>query len=170
MSTGFKEISIYDIEDNPFKLIADDWMLITAGNLQKFNTMTASWGMMGELWHKKIAVCFVRPTRHTFGFMENSEYFTLTFFDEEHRKALQFCGKNSGRDTDKIARTGLTRVDWEKQAVYFQQARLAMICKKAYWQNLDPKHFLDQTIDDNYPKKDYHRMYIGEIVHCLTKL
>ncbi len=168
MPSEFKEISVYDIKDNPFKLIADGWMLITAGNLHKFNTMTASWGTLGELWNKKVAFCFVRPTRHTYKFMETADTFTLTFFDEKHREALDFCGSHSGRDVDKIAKTGLTPIEWEKQAVYFQQARLVLICKKVYMQDLDPALFLDPVIHDAYPKKDYHRMYVGEIIHCLA--
>jgi flavin reductase (DIM6/NTAB) family NADH-FMN oxidoreductase RutF len=169
MSAEFKEITVYDIKDNPFKLIADDWMLITAGNLAKFNTMTASWGTLGELWKRKIAICFVRPTRHTYGFMENSDTFTLSFFGEEHRKALDFCGTKSGRDVDKIAATGLTPIEWKNQAVYFEQARLVLVCRKVYQQDLDPKLFLDPSIETNYPKKDYHRVYIGGILQVLSK-
>jgi len=168
MITGFKEIGVYDIQDNTFKLFADDWMLITAGNLRKFNTMTASWGTLGELWNKKVAFCFVRPTRHTYNFMEANDTFTLSFFDAKYRKALDFCGHHSGRSVDKVAKTGLTPLEWKKKAVYFQQARLVLICKKVYMQDIDPKHFLDPEIDDNYPKKDYHRMYIGEIIRCLA--
>lgn len=168
MQSEFKEIDVYDIHDNPFKLIADDWMLVTAGNMQKFNTMTASWGTLGELWSKKVAFCFVRPTRHTHKFMEAANTFTLTFFDEKYREALDYCGHHSGRKVDKIAKTGLTPIEWEGKAVYFQQARLVLVCKKVYWQDLDPKHFLDSEIDDNYPKKDYHRMYVGEIISCLV--
>ena len=115
MATEFKEISVYDIQDNPFKLIADDWMLITAGNLQKFNTMTASWGALGELWNKKVAFCFVRPTRHTRAFMDAADTFTLTFFDEKYREALDFCGHHSGSKVDKIAKTGLTPIEWKKR-------------------------------------------------------
>jgi flavin reductase (DIM6/NTAB) family NADH-FMN oxidoreductase RutF len=169
MPSGFKEISVYDIQDNPFKLIADDWMLITAGNLQKFNTMTASWGTLGELWKKKVAFCFVRPTRHTQKFINAADTFTLTFFDEKYREVLDFCGSHSGRDVDKIAKTGLTPIEWEKQAVYFQQARLVLICKKVYMQDFDSALFLDPVIHDLYPKKDYHRMYVGEIIRCLAK-
>ena len=143
-------------------------MLVTAGDLQKFNTMTASWGTLGELWKKKVAICFVRPTRHTYKFMETTDTFTLTFFDEKHREALDFCGSHSGRDTDKIAKTDLTPIEWEKQAVYFQQARLVLICKKLYMQDLNPALFLDPVIHDAYPKKDYHRMYVGEIIRCLA--
>jgi flavin reductase (DIM6/NTAB) family NADH-FMN oxidoreductase RutF len=169
MTSEFKEISVFDIKDNPFRLFADDWMLITAGNLKKFNTMTASWGTLGELWNKKVAICFVRPPRHTYEFMNEAETFTLTFFDEKHRGILDFCGSHSGRSVDKIAKTGLSPVEWEGKAVYFEQARLVLICKKVYFQDIDPSRFLDPVIHDAYPKKDYHRMYVGEIVHCLTK-
>jgi len=168
MTTGFKEIDVYDIQDNPFKLIADDWMMITAGNLQKFNTMTASWGTLGELWNKKVAICFVRPTRHTYGFMEAADTYSLSFFAEKYRETLNFCGSHSGRNVDKIAKTGLTPVEWDSKAVYFQQARLVLICKKVYMHDLDPALFLDPVIHDAYPKKDYHRMYVGEIIRCLA--
>ena len=100
--------------------------------------------------------------------MGTADTFTLTFFEEEYREALNFCGAHSGRNVDKIARTDLTPIEWEKQAVYFQQARLVLICKKVYMQDLDPTLFLDPVIHDAYPKKDYHRMYVGEIIHCLA--
>jgi flavin reductase (DIM6/NTAB) family NADH-FMN oxidoreductase RutF len=169
MPDGFREISPTEIMDNPFKLIDQDWMLITPGTLDSFNTMTASWGGLGVLWNKFIAICFIRPTRHTFGFMERAEWFTLSFFDKTHREALDFCGSHSGRDVDKIVATGLTPLVAESGAVYFSQARLALECRKLYFQDLNPDRLLDPTTERNYPNKDYHRMYIGEISRCLTK-
>lgn len=156
------------IADNPFKLIADDWMLITAGDVQSFNTMTASWGAMGELWHKKVCLCFVRPTRYTHEFMEKSDHFSLSFFDEKYRAALDFCGKVSGRTIDKAKQAGLTPVESDEGAIYFRQARLVFVCRKMYADYLDPTKFLALEIERNYPSKDYHRMYIGEILHCLS--
>jgi flavin reductase (DIM6/NTAB) family NADH-FMN oxidoreductase RutF len=157
------------ITDNVFKLIGADWMLVTAGTLKSFNTMTASWGAMGELWNKKICISFVRPVRHTYTFMEKAEYYTLSFFDEERRDVLKFCGSQSGRDVDKIARTGITPVESERGAVYFEEARLVLECRKIYINDLDPDNFLDPKIHNEYPQKDYHRMYIGEVVRCLLK-
>ena len=162
----FSETKPELLTDNPFKLIGTDWMLITAGAPRSFNTMTASWGGLGVLWDKKVCFCFIRPTRHTYSFVEKAASFTLSFFDEQHRKALTFCGTHSGRDTDKIAATGLTPVQ-EEGAVYFAEARLVLICKKIYFQDIDPGNFLDRAINGNYAKKDYHRMYVGEIVRCL---
>ena len=165
---GFKEIQPEQLPDNPFKLIGKDWMLITAGTPESFNTMTASWGGLGVLWEKKVAFCFIRPTRHTFGFMEKAEEFTLSFFEGQHRKALAFCGSHSGRDTDKIKGSGLVPVKKDK-VVYFEEARLVLVCRKLYFQDISPDRFLDPKINEMYPLKDYHRMYVGEIVQCLVK-
>ncbi len=169
MADKLAPINVLDITDNVFKLISKDWMLVTAGDLGDFNTMTASWGAFGELWHKKICVCFVRPNRHTYQFLEKTDRFTLSFFDEQHRDALKYCGHHSGRDVDKIAYTGLTPIEMESGNVCFEEARLVIECKKVYTHNLDPARFLDPAIEEEYPKKDYHRMYIGEVVTALRK-
>lgn len=165
---SFTAIQPEQLNDNPFKLIGKDWMLITAGTPESFNTMTASWGGLGILWERKVAFCFVRPTRHTFGFIEGSPKFTLSFFAEKHRKALVYCGSHSGKDTDKIKGTGLSPVK-EDGSVYFKEARLVLVCRKLYFQDISPERFLEQKIEDMYPQKDFHRMYVGEIEKCLIK-
>ena len=167
MEENFKEISVENINDNVFKLIDKDWMLITAGTIDDFNAMTASWGSFGILWHKQVAFCFIRPNRHTYGLMEKNEYFTLSFYSEKHKKILEFCGTKSGRNVDKIKETGLLPVKGATGAVYFGQARLVLECRKIYYQDLDPQKFLDPEIHKNYPIDDYHRMYIGEVLGCM---
>ena len=92
MSKSLVPIDPFLVKDNVFKLIGDDWMLITAGDIESYNIMTASWGTMGELWHKKICICFVRPTRYTFEFMNKADLFTLSFYDDKYREILNFCG------------------------------------------------------------------------------
>jgi flavin reductase (DIM6/NTAB) family NADH-FMN oxidoreductase RutF len=157
------------ITDNPFKLIGSDWMLITAGSRESFNTMTASWGGMGVIWNKKVCFCVVRPTRHTRLFTDISSYFTLSFFEERYREVLNYCGTHSGKDVDKIKETRLTPL-FGDNTIYFAEARLVFECKKLYYQDINPANFLDPTIDNrNYPLKDYHRLYVGEIVSCLVK-
>jgi flavin reductase (DIM6/NTAB) family NADH-FMN oxidoreductase RutF len=107
MNSEFLTIKPDQITDNVFKLIGSDWMLITAGTLHEFNTMTASWGGMGVLWNKNVCWCVIRPHRYTYRFTEDADRFTLSFFEEEHRGILKFCGTRSGRDVDKLAATGL---------------------------------------------------------------
>lgn len=170
MENQFIEIKPAQITDNPFKLIGTDWMLITAGNISSWNTMTASWGGLGFLWNKNAAFCFVRPSRHTYSFIESAKSFTLSFFDASYRKALNYCGSHSGRDCDKAAETGLTPVAGGDGIVYFEQARLVLVCEKLYTQDFDPDRFLNpDLVSMNYPLGDFHRMYVGEILTCLKK-
>ncbi|OGS21446.1 MAG: flavin reductase [Elusimicrobia bacterium RIFOXYA2_FULL_40_6] len=169
MKNEFKEVKPELIKDNVFKLIGKDWMLVTAGKLDKYNMMTASWGALGVLWNKNVCFCFIRPVRHTYKFMEENDYFTISVFDEKYRDILNFCGSKSGRDVNKMTETKLTAAQSDLGNVYFTQARLVLECKKIYFQDLNPKQFLDPKIAGNYPNKDYHRMYIGEIVKCLIR-
>ncbi len=170
MAQALVEITPDRIPDNPWQAIGQGWMLITAGTLEHYNVMTASWGAWGHLWEREVCFCFVRPQRHTFGFMEASAYYTLSFFDESHRAALDFCGNHSGRDVDKAAATGLTAVAGTTGAVYFAQARLVFECRKLYAGDILPEAFADKTIPaEVYSKRDFHRMYVGQIVRCLAR-
>ncbi len=169
MEKTFKKVKIHSVLENPFKLLDDDWALLTAGSIDSFNTMTVSWGGFGVLWDRNICYCFCRPQRYTHEFLEKSDSFTLSFFEEEYRSVLDFCGSNSGRDTDKIAETGISPASGESNSVYFNEARLVYTCRKIYFQDIIPDHFLDPSINKHYPDKDYHRMYIGEIISCMKK-
>ncbi len=166
---SFKEINPETLNENVFRLIGRDWMLVTAGTPENYNMMTASWGGLGVLWNKNVSYIVIRPSRHTFGFIEKSGFYTISFLGGEHRKTLNFCGSKSGRDVDKMHVDGLSPVNGPSGTVYFSEARLVLVCKKIYFQDLDPAHFLDPAIESNYPDKDYHRMYVGEIAHCLVK-
>jgi flavin reductase (DIM6/NTAB) family NADH-FMN oxidoreductase RutF len=170
MNFDFKVIDPREIKDNTFKLIGKDWMLITAGDINKFNTMTASWGGLGVLWNKKVSICVIRPSRYTYQFMEQNDIFTLSFFDDKYRDVLNFCGSKSGRDVDKINTTGITPVKGINDGVYFAEAKLVLECKKLYFQDLNPANFIDTGIEKNYDHEDYHRMYIGEILVCHSKM
>ena len=101
------EFDVKTLSFDPFERIGRDWCLITAGNKGSYNTMTASWGGVGILWNKEVATCYIRPQRYTKEFVDREEYFTLSFFPDGWREALNFCGKYSGRDRDKAAETGL---------------------------------------------------------------
>lgn len=164
-----KEISIKELTLNPSALISDEWLLITAGNKTSgYNTMTACWGHLGAIWgHGKglpTSIVYIRPQRYTKEFMDREEYYTLSFFDKPYKKALAYLGTHSGRNEDKIKQTNLTPVFYEN-TTYFQEAKLVLVCRKLYSAPLIENGFFDKTlIEDNYPQKDFHTMYIGEIV------
>ena len=162
-----KHVDPKSISQNVFAAIDDQWMLLTAGDKNKANTMTASWGSMGVLWNKNVVTVYVRPQRYTYEFMEKGDYFTIAFFGEEWRDALKLCGSKSGRDMDKVKECGFTLAYGEGDAPYFAEAQLVLVCKKLYFDDIEPGHFLAADIDKNYPNKDYHRMYIGEVLEVL---
>jgi flavin reductase (DIM6/NTAB) family NADH-FMN oxidoreductase RutF len=169
MSKLLTTIDIKAFDANAIKLIGTNWMLIAAGPLGACNVMTAGWGSLGVLWNKPVATIFVRPQRHTFSFLEANDYFTLNFFGSEHREILSFCGSRSGKHCDKIKETKLLARNGTGNTCYFEQSELVLTCRKLYFNDLDPANFLDPTIQNNYPAKDYHRMYVAEIVEIMQK-
>ena len=163
-----KEINIRELKDNFVKMISNDWALLSAGKDNDFNTMTVSWGGIGELWNKDVCFVFVRPQRYTYEFMENNDYFSLSFFGGEYKKELGVCGSKSGRDIDKISETGFSPIDLGK-AVGFEQAKVNIILKKLAYQDMKPDGFIDESIMNNYANNDFHRVYIGEIVKVIIE-
>lgn len=143
------------------------WFLLTAGDFTagRFNAMTVSWGSLGTMWNRPFAQVVVRPVRFTYQFIEKYDTFTLCAFPEEYRGALKLLGARSGRDGDKLAASGLTPVASSQVAApAYAEASLVIECRKIYWDDFDPSHFIDATIDKNYPTHDYHRVYYGQIL------
>lgn len=156
-----------EINQSMIRMIGDDWMLVSAGTEEKFNTMTASWGGVGFLWNKPVAFVFVRPQRYTFEFTEQYDTMTLSFFDAKYRTALTICGTNSGRDMDKVAMAKLTPWYIPGGNVAFEEASLVLEGRKLYAEPLDPAHFVDRSIPGQwYPSGDFHKMYVVEIVNA----
>lgn len=166
---NFIEIKPEDLKENPFKLIGKDWMLITAAQNGKVNTMTASWGGFGTMWGKNVTFIVIRPQRYTKEFVDGSSTFSLTFFNPEYKEKLAYIGKTSGREEDKIDNSNLTIV-YEGETPYFHEANIAMICEKIYIQPYESQCFLDKELEKKwYPQKDYHSLYIAEVKKILIK-
>ena len=148
--------------ENAFDLIGKEWMLVTAGNKEKFNTMTASWGGIGWLWNKPVAFVFIRPERYTHDFIERESRLTLSFYKEEYRSISK-----SGRDVDKVKETGLKPVALESGAMTFEQARLTLDCRKLFKAPMTAANFIDKPILEKWygpqPGGSLHDVYVVEI-------
>ena len=163
-----KEITLNELSFNPWDKISKEWFLLTSGDENGYNTMTASWGGLGVLWNKNVVFAFVRPQRFTFEFMNDNDYFSCSFFKEEHRKTLAYCGKFSGRDVDKAKECNITP-NFSQDAPYFDEAETVIICKKLYVQQMNESSIIDESIKANYNGDDYHHVFVGEIVKVLKK-
>lgn len=164
-----EKIDVKSLNDNVFETIGKEWLLVTAGGKDDFNMMTASWGCLGWLWNKPVAVIFIRPERHTHNLIEQSDKLTLSFLGntEEARKIYAFCGSKSGRDFDKAKETGLVPVETDNGSVTYEQARLTFECRKLYKDAIKPECFLDGSISQWYGEKGgYHDVYIVEITNA----
>ncbi len=151
----------------PFDTFNKKWALVTAGNsLENFNTMTISWGGLGTLWSKPVATVYVKPIRYTYQFLNDNDYFTVSFYDESYKKDLGLLGRLSGKDTDKVSQTKLTPV-MMKDSVTFKEAKVTLLCKKIYWQDLDINQMPHDVIQTYYETEAPHRMYIGEVVEII---
>lgn len=164
---ALQTIEIDDFAPAAVRLWAKQWLLLTAGDFAAgdYNTMTVAWGSLGCMWNKPFAQVVVRPTRYTHSFMEHFDTFTLTAFPAKYKEALLLLGSKSGRDGDKIREAGLTpAASVRVPAPAFAEAELILECRKIYWQDMTPAQFLDPEIHAQYPQKDYHRIYFGEIL------
>lgn len=162
-----KEIKHELFEENAFNMIGKDWLLITAEKDGKVNTMTASWGALGIMWNKKVAYIFIRPQRYTKEFIDASDKLSLSVLPNSFRKDLGYLGNVSGREEDKISKTNLTLTSYDG-VPGFEESRLTIICKRLFAQTLTEDSFIEKDIiNEWYPEKDYHIMYVVEIEKIL---
>lgn len=166
--SGYKQITPDKIPGNIYKMLSEDWMLITAGKENDFNMMTASWGGFGHLYNKPVAFCFINPTRYTIGFMEKNDTYTLTFYTETYQDALTYCGTHSGKNEDKVKGAGLTPLTTPNGSQAFSEAWMIIECKKLVAQQFTAEAIYSPEAKAKWGK-DLHKMFIGEIINVWVK-
>jgi flavin reductase (DIM6/NTAB) family NADH-FMN oxidoreductase RutF len=166
-----KQIDCLKLTDNFIDSIGNEWMLVTAGTAEKFNTMTASWGGTGYLWNKPVVFVFVRPERYTHEFIEKQTCFTLSFLGEEHKAIHKICGSTSGREVDKVKEAGLTPIITKLGNVAVEHPRLTLECKKLYTDMLKEDSFFDHSLFEKWygAKGTPHQVYVAEIISAWEK-
>ena len=151
-----------------FSQFGQQWALVCAGTMDHHNAMTIGWGGLGTLWNRPVATVYVKPVRYTYRFLEENDYFTVSFYGEECRHALEVMGTASGRDTDKDAAAGLTPIA-VGESVTYAQAEVTLLCRKIYCQDLDTARMPPEVVEHYYRAEAPHRMYVGEVVDVIRK-
>ena len=165
----FQPYPIDLLEMNPFTKIGKEWALVTAGSKAKCNTMTVSWGGVGVIWNKNVVYIFVRDSRYTKEFIDQGEFFSLSFLDEKYRNALSYCGSHSGREENKFEKAGLTPA-FRHSIPYPDEANLVLLCRKMAAVPMEENVILDKSIINNFYKdNDLHTMYVGEIIEAIAR-
>lgn len=156
-------------EFNPFTKFSKDWALVTAGKKDKANTMTISWGGVGHLWGKNVVFIFIRDSRYTKELIDSSDFLSISFFDKEYKKALDYCGSHSGRDENKIEKAGLT-VGSKHGIPYIDEASEVYLCNKLSATRIDKDSFISPELEGKwYNDGDMHTMYVAEIIEVLAR-
>lgn len=171
---NYTRIKPEELDQNVIKLIGKQWMLVTAGDEQKFNNLTASWGGVGFIWNKPTVTSYIRDNRYTYEFLENNRCFTLSFLPEDKRDALMICGTKSGRDCDKISQAGLSPVLTPESLISYAEAELIIECRKLFVQQLELENILpefrESLVEAFYTKDSAkHQCYISEIIGVWVK-
>ncbi len=165
----FQPLPIELIECNPFTRFGQDWALLSAGSKTEANTMTISWGGMGVLWGKNVVFVFVRDSRYTKELIDEGGFFSLTFLEEQYRKALNFCGSHSGRTSDKMSSAGLS-FDFRHSIPYVDEGSFVLLCEKLSATRLTQDSFLSPHIMEKfYADGDMHTMYVAEVIEALAR-
>ena len=166
----FQPYPIDMLNMNPFTKIGKEWALISAGDKNKCNTMPVSWGGVGVLWGKNVVYIFIRDSRYTKEFIDNGEFFSMSFFNEKYRDALSYCGKESGRNVDdKFKGAGLTPA-FRHNIPYPDEANLVLLCRKMAAVPITEDTFVDpQIMPKWYSDNDMHVMYVGEIIEAVAR-
>jgi len=156
-----KDYKIFDMFNN-------QWALATAGTPERWNTCTISWGSLGTIWDgpgggRPIATVYINPDRYTWGFLRDSDTFTVDFFPPEYRKALRYLGSHSGRDGDKAAAAGLTPKALHG-GVTFEEADLTFVCRKLYQGPFEREGLAPEISEGIYRNWQPHWMFVGEII------
>lgn len=166
---SLQKIDVQSLQFNPFTSIGNDWFLVTAGSIDSYNTMTASWGGMGVMWGKNVITTVIRSNRNTFKYINSNDVFTISFLPQECRDILNYCGSHSGKDVDKVAQTGLKPMVLDG-GVSFEQSKLVFVCRKVYSQKLDTNNFTDKEYLKWYSETNpIHTAYVGEIIGVYSK-
>lgn len=166
----FQPCPIDVFEENPFTLLNHDWGVLTAGNHEKANSMTISWGGLGVLWNKNVCYIFVRDTRYTKQFIDSCGTFSLTFFQKDfNRSILMYLGSVSGSREDKMKMTHL-HINYADDIPFIDEGNLVITCKTLSATRITPESLIDPKIEaEHYKDGNLHTMYVGEILQVLAR-
>jgi len=143
-------------------------LLTTVGSDGGYNVMTIGWGLVGRLWREPVFMVAVRPSRHTFQLVEETNVFTVNVPSDGMDATIDFCGTVSGRDHDKIAERGLTALAGRRVRSPILEGCIAHFeCSVIGKSRLNPELLSSNVHKTCYASGDYHTLYFGRILSIL---
>jgi flavin reductase (DIM6/NTAB) family NADH-FMN oxidoreductase RutF len=164
----FQQVDPAKITDNVFKLVGQDFTVITAGTELNYNSMTASWGGWGILFNEPATWCMLRANRYTLEFIRQENMYTMCYFDDAYKDQVMLFGSASGRNSDKMKQHTLTPVETPERGIAYKEARLIIECELEEittvapddFYTVDARTFVTEAYAEAY---DYHKLVFGKI-------
>ena len=142
-------------------------LLVTQAKQGPPNVMAIGWGQVGIIWRKPVFTLLVRPSRYTYGLIEEAGEFTVNIVPSQLKDLVQYCGSVSGRNHDKFKEKGMTAIPSSKiKTPIIRECILHYECKIIYKNDLISSELEPSIVTGFYPNGDFHRLYFGEILAC----
>lgn len=166
----FKSIDVKDIPGEPFTLVSENYGILTVGNSDKFNSMVTSWGGWGIQFGKPAVFHMLRSNRYTLELIREQDKYTVSFFDQKYKQDLMPFGRQSGRDSNKMAETQLSPVQTPNGRMAYKEASIILECTLQGVTTVSPDDFKNEDnrkfITDAYAETgDYHKIVFSEITN-----
>ena len=150
--------------DQTLDRLAHGGLLLAASHADgRSNAMVIGWASVGRIWGLPVMVVLVRPSRYTYGFIEETGLFTVNVPTAEMKELVRVCGTRSGRDVDKLAQVN-TSMGERVSCVRLDGASVVYECKVVHRNDVVPSALLPSIVSRSYPEGDFHRLYYGQIM------
>lgn len=133
------------------------------------NVMAIGWGTIGTIWSRPVFIVMVRPSRYTYQIIEETGEFTVNVAPLELKEKVAYCGSISGRNSNKFQETGLTPMPAKTvKTPLVKECHIHFECRVLHKNNLLPSEINQEILSEYYSSKDFHRVYFGQILACLS--
>jgi len=147
------------------RVMVDMGLFLVSGTMEEHNVMTIGWGTAGIVWARPVFIVLVRPSRYTYGLVEQTGEFTVNVPTPNMRETVLFCGTVSGRDHDKWKERDLSAVPASQvNTPVIGECPVHYECRVIHSNDVIPAALAGAIPPEFYPEHDYHRVYFGEIV------
>lgn len=170
----FQPYPLNTIEVNPFTISGKIGMCITADSNGEIDSFTSMSCTFGKFWEKDVITTIVRENRSVREVMDNSEFFSLTFFkDESCLNSLKYLKAAYKHDPKKIEESGL-HINRHIDIPFIDEGHLVFLCSKicsipVSKESMTNAYFHPRVFEKYYKDGDFHHIFVGEILEILAR-
>src|SRR6056297_2057695 len=159
-----KELYHSNIETMYRKLV-DGLVLLSANENDTGPTgMTIAWGFFGNMWNEPFFIAASRPHRFTLRAIQDSQAFSVNFFDCGYKEALNYFGRVSGYEEKKFEKGYLHCSNPTEEFAPIDEAVIVLNCKLVTNNQIEPFNLMRSYTEKHYKSDNgFHAMLYGRV-------